>query len=192
MRCSLLVGLGGENISLQMDWRDATKFRAAGYDKLTINSSYSGGFVRQHNNVSFIRVFQAGHAVAAYQPEVVYRIFSRSIFGKDVATGTVSIYSNSTYSTSGPGSVWDIQQDLPDSPTATCYLWDIAGTCSAKQSHMIRTGTAAFEDYVLVSNLATATQPGSNDTTTTSVASGKSIDPTYLLAFLSTCILIAA
>lgn len=91
-----------ENVSLSMDYAEAPAFRSAGYAALRTNASHQGGLVRQHNRVSFSRVFEAGHDVAAYQPETVLRIFERAIFGRDVATGEVDVLS---LMGPGPGSV---------------------------------------------------------------------------------------
>lgn len=82
-----------ENVSLHLDYPEAPSFRSAGYAALQTNSSYQGGLVRQHDRVSFSRVFEAGHDVAAYQPETVLRIFERAILGRDVATGEVDVLS---------------------------------------------------------------------------------------------------
>lgn len=82
-----------ENVSLHLDYPEAPSFRSAGYAALQTNDSYQGGLVRQHDRVSFSRVFEAGHDVAAYQPETVLRIFERAIFGRDVATGDVDVLS---------------------------------------------------------------------------------------------------
>jgi carboxypeptidase D len=57
-----ITGLGGENVSLSIDHKDATSFRSSGYANLTTNSTYTGGVVRQQGNLSFTRVFEAGHA----------------------------------------------------------------------------------------------------------------------------------
>jgi carboxypeptidase D len=56
------AGLGGENVGLMIDHKDAAAFRSSGYANLTTNSTYTGGVVRQHGNLSFTRVFEAGHA----------------------------------------------------------------------------------------------------------------------------------
>ncbi|KAK1055262.1 hypothetical protein LTR74_015801 [Friedmanniomyces endolithicus] len=78
--------LGGEALSLQANWTGAEgqqlhqlyplrpsawvlegmlmmslDFRAAGYEYIHTNRSYSGGVVRQHGNLSFSRVFESGH-----------------------------------------------------------------------------------------------------------------------------------
>lgn len=53
--------LGAEKLSLAADWNGADKFQAAGYANIHTNQSYDGGVVRQHGNLSFSRVFEAGH-----------------------------------------------------------------------------------------------------------------------------------
>jgi carboxypeptidase D len=56
-----MAGLGGENVSLSIDHKDAAAFHSSGYADLTTNSTYVGGVVRQQGNLSFTRVFEAGH-----------------------------------------------------------------------------------------------------------------------------------
>src|SRR3546814_257719 len=99
------LGLGVENVSLAMEYPEAPAFRSAGYANIDTNSSYIGGMVRQNGNVSFSRVFEAGHAVTSYQPETVYRIFKRSTFGLDIATGKVKIGAGESYSSKGPSNI---------------------------------------------------------------------------------------
>lgn len=53
--------LGGEQLSLAAKWTGTESFTTAGYEYVRTNSSYNGGIVRQHGNLSFSRVFQAGH-----------------------------------------------------------------------------------------------------------------------------------
>ena len=53
--------LGGEAISLGIKSNSTLNFKNAGYANVETNSSYVGGLVRQHGNLSFSRVFQAGH-----------------------------------------------------------------------------------------------------------------------------------
>ena len=53
--------LGVETLSLAADWRGAEEYRAAGYEYIHTNKSYNGGVVRQYGNLSFSRVFEAGH-----------------------------------------------------------------------------------------------------------------------------------
>lgn len=51
----------------------------------------SGGLTRQHGNLSFTRVYQAGRMVPAYQPEAAYKVFVRGVHSKDIATGLVDL-----------------------------------------------------------------------------------------------------
>lgn len=53
--------LGVEHLSLEANWTGADDFRSAGYADIKTNASYNGGVVRQHGNLSFSRVFEAGH-----------------------------------------------------------------------------------------------------------------------------------
>jgi len=49
--------IGGEEVSLAINYTDSEQFRSAGYAAIQTNSSYAGGQVRQYGNFSFIRVF---------------------------------------------------------------------------------------------------------------------------------------
>lgn len=53
--------VGGEAISVAIESDITTDFKQAGYADIETNASYIGGFVRQVGNLSFSRVFQAGH-----------------------------------------------------------------------------------------------------------------------------------
>lgn len=144
--------LGGEAISLALGSAD---FKKAGYADIETNSSYVGGLVRQHGNLSFSRVFQAGHEVPFYQPETGYQIFKRVMFNKDVATGKKSA---TDYSSCGPSSAWSRSVLHPNETTAQCYLWDVLETCTKAEAAILRSGTAVVEDFILVG------QNGRNDT----------------------------
>lgn len=52
--------LGGEEVSLLINHNGSEGFRSAGYAPI-VPIEGEGGFVRQHGNYSFSRVFQAGH-----------------------------------------------------------------------------------------------------------------------------------
>ncbi len=52
---------GAENLALQANWSGAQAFRSSGFGSVYTNASYDGGVARQHGNLSFTRVFQAGH-----------------------------------------------------------------------------------------------------------------------------------
>lgn len=57
----MYVGLAGENVSLSVDFPGAASFRSSGYANIITNSTYTGGVVRQIGQLSFSRVFEAGH-----------------------------------------------------------------------------------------------------------------------------------
>lgn len=143
--------LGGEAISLHIPSSNLTSadFAKAGYAKLETNSSYTGGWTRQHGRLSFSRVFNAGHAVPYYQPETAYQIFNRVMANKDVATGSKSAEG---YVSSGEGDAWggDVTAPAYDSFRQDCYLWDIMETCTADQAKVLKDGKPIVKDFVLV------------------------------------------
>ena len=142
--------LGGENVSLNVNYSQASSFAAAGYTNITTNSSYVGGQVRQYGNYSFSRVFQSGHEVPAYQPETAYQIFSRAIFGMDIATGTVPTANNSNYSTNGLRTTFQISNQDLGSPTPQCYVLAMSSTCTSAQMEQIYEGSGLVHDYILI------------------------------------------
>jgi hypothetical protein len=103
---------GGELLSLAIPHSSSAAFSAAGYTPLIVNSTYIGGQTRQHGNLSFTRVYEAGHEVPAYQPETAYKIFTRALFNQDIATGNVSTASEPDYATSGPDNVFNITNEV--------------------------------------------------------------------------------
>jgi carboxypeptidase C (cathepsin A) len=60
--------LGGEAISKAIESKFSSEFKSAGYAEIETNEEYVGGFVRQHGNLSFSRVFQAGHSSKTSHP----------------------------------------------------------------------------------------------------------------------------
>ncbi|KAK0622063.1 Alpha/Beta hydrolase protein [Bombardia bombarda] len=143
--------LGGEQVSLAIDSQNvpAANFRSAGYAAIETNPSYNGGFVRQYGNLSFSRVFQAGHAVPYYQPETAYQIFNRVMSNTDVATGKLSTIAGD-YSSSGPDSVFVANSIVPKEEARDCYLWDVMETCDQKQEEILTSGSAVVKDFILV------------------------------------------
>ncbi|KIY01041.1 uncharacterized protein Z520_03707 [Fonsecaea multimorphosa CBS 102226] len=120
---------GAETTAKAARWAHQTDFvGVAGYEPLqgtTSNSSSSSkdgpqALVKQYGALSFSRVLNAGHAVSAYAPEVVYRVFERVMFGKDVATGSTAV--NSTYHTTGPLDSWAWRNTLPADVPHTCMV----------------------------------------------------------------------
>ncbi|KAJ5933777.1 Carboxypeptidase S1 [Penicillium verhagenii] len=142
--------IGGEDVSLGIDYAKASSFREAGYAPIRTNSTYIGGQVRQHGNFSFARVYQAGHEVPAYQPETAYELFHRALFNRDLATGKIDTARNDSYSTEGPSSTWHIKNEVPESPDPVCYILSLEATCTDDQIASVRNNTAVIKDYVVV------------------------------------------
>lgn len=140
--------IGGERVSLNIDYKQSEAFKHAGYADVTIDGSSPVGQVRQHNLFSFTRVYQSGHMVPAYRPDVAYSIFHRTMQLKDVATGNVTI--TEEYSTTGsPNSTTTLK--APHVPSVTCYLRGMASTCAQNQIEAIKEGSASIENGVIVS-----------------------------------------
>jgi hypothetical protein len=102
--------------------------------------------VRQHGNLSYIRTYQAGHAIPSYQPETAYRIFTRALFNLDIATGTVSTAGN--YTSTGRDDP-NVQLTATPQDLTYCYTWNI-GDCYEWQQEAISNGTAEICNYIFV------------------------------------------
>ncbi|KAF3760885.1 putative carboxypeptidase S1 [Cryphonectria parasitica EP155] len=159
--------MGVENVSLSMNYPGAESFRSAGYAPITTNASYQGGLVRQHDRVSFSRVFEAGHAVADYQPETVLRIFERAVLGRDVATGEIDVLGG--YSTRGPLSTLNVTNAvLPPvvaAPQCGWYLASDPSSCTDEQRAALQAGTAVVVDWEIVSPAGVFYATSGNPTT---------------------------
>lgn len=149
--------LGGERYSLNIPWPHQADFRNAGYTALVLSEPYtqSGGLVRQYGNLSFTRVYQAGHMVPSYQPEAAYRIFMRALTHRDIATGQVDLNAyaeqhEEQYSTSGPSDAWWMKNDVLPQPAHECYVLDPQSRCTKEEIEWIKDGSAVVEDYIVV------------------------------------------
>lgn len=172
-RCTLGTdhqsGMGAQNVSLSASYSDAQSFRGAGYAPITTNSSYQGGLVRQFKNFSFSRVFEAGHAAAAYQPETVFRIFERAISGKDVATGEADAGQAWSYASEGAASSLNVTNAILDPITEPiCFWYDAAESCDEEQQAALEKNVAVIEDFVVVSPAGTYSSTYGNPTSTAS------------------------
>ncbi|KAI1504824.1 Alpha/Beta hydrolase protein [Biscogniauxia marginata] len=156
--------LGGEAISLAVasSARNYSPFASAGYAPIIVNDSYIGGVVRQFGNLSFSRIYQAGHFVPAYQPEAAFEVFARIIMGDSVSTG--EDIDLSTYNTTGPLNATSTL-DLPSSPTPTCWLRNMPGSCSEEQKSLVLQGEAIIVNGALQSSPVTSL-PGTTVTAT--------------------------
>ena len=169
--------LGGENVSLNVPYSQSENFHDAGYANISTNATYIGGQVRQYGNFSFSRVFQSGHEVPAYQPETAYQIFSRAIFGNDIATGTVSTNNNPEYATQGSSTTFQVKNQDLGSPSFQCYILALETTCTDDQIQSVLNGTGLVHDYILIDKNQTNLFPGIGNNepvtgTTTGTATG--------------------
>jgi carboxypeptidase C (cathepsin A) len=141
--------IGGEAISFSIA-ADAgslyAPFYRAGYADIRVNGSYVGGQVRQYGNLSFSRIYQAGHFVPAYQPEAVFTLMTRIILGKNLATGEDADLSS--FSTSGSANSTATFKP-PESPRPTCYIRDIDSRCTDAQIAKIKAGQGVVINGVL-------------------------------------------
>jgi len=160
---------GGEAVSLavaaQTSPSYASLFPAAGYAPIIVNTSYIGGVVRQYGNLSFSRIYDAGHSVPAYQPETAFQVYARIMMGTSVSTGAqIDI---SSYNTTGPLNATHTNS-LPTSPSATCWLRNIPETCTDDQKNMILHNEGAIINGVLYD----ASSDWSNPSTTSTAVAG--------------------
>ncbi|KAI7089367.1 Carboxypeptidase S1 [Hortaea werneckii] len=148
---------GGELLSLAINYTHTADFHAAGYAGIQTNASYVGGQVRQYGNLSFSRVYQAGHEIPSYQPETAYRIFMRALFNRDIATGEESTASGGdgggegeTYSSTGPSDTLSITNEPPAQPVQFCYTLDAGSTCTEEELERLSEGSAIVDHFILV------------------------------------------
>lgn len=162
---------GGEAISLAVaaatspDY--AKRFPAAGYAPIITNDSYIGGDVRQYGNLSFSRIFDAGHAVPAYQPETSFEVFARIMKGTSVSTGdSINL---STYNTTGPRNSTHTNK-VPSSPAPTCWIRNILETCDAMEKNKI-----IENEGVIINGIHYDASSDWGSSTTSSVAPSRTI-----------------
>jgi len=141
--------VGGEKVSLQFQHKRAADFAAAGYTPLTTPDGITGQ-TRQFGNLSFTRVYQAGHEVPSYQPIASYEIFMRATFNRDIATGLIPV--TDELSTEGPSDVWHIKNIPPVMPKPRCYVLK-PGTCTPEVWAKVVAGTVRVKDYWVVDEI---------------------------------------
>ncbi|KAL8655480.1 MAG: hypothetical protein Q9210_000838 [Variospora velana] len=140
--------LGGEAVSFSIAAQSPAyaPFYSAGYADIVVNSSYVGGAVRQYGNLSFSRIYDAGHLIPAYQPETAFTVFTRIIMGTGMSLGEP--IDLSTYSSNGTANA-TYTSKAPDSAKPTCWIRNINGTCTDEQKEMIFKGEGAIINGVL-------------------------------------------
>jgi len=117
-------------------------FASAGYADIIVNNSYIGGHVRQYGNLSFSRIFDAGHTVSFYQPETAFTVFSRIIQGDDLSTGkNIDL---STFRTEGIPDSMVHKNQAPPMLDSMCWIRDQT-SCREEQVAAIRRGGGVVE-----------------------------------------------
>ncbi|KAL8710401.1 MAG: hypothetical protein Q9220_005002 [cf. Caloplaca sp. 1 TL-2023] len=128
--------LGGEAVSFSIAAQSPAyaPFYSAGYADIVVNNTYVGGVVRQYGNLSFSRIYNAGHLIPAYQPETAFTVFTRIIMGTDMSLGEP--IDLSTYKSNGTANA-TYTSKAPESAEPTCWIKNINGTCTDDQKNMI-------------------------------------------------------
>ncbi|KAL9585702.1 MAG: hypothetical protein Q9212_001359 [Teloschistes hypoglaucus] len=131
--------LGGEAVAFSIAAQSPAyaQFYSAGYADIVVNSTYVGGVVRQYGNLSFSRIFAAGHLIPAYQPETAFTVFTRIITGTDMSLGEP--IDLSTYMSNGTANA-TYTAKAPASAEPTCWIRNIDNTCTNDQKNMILRG----------------------------------------------------
>ncbi|KAF2860672.1 alpha/beta-hydrolase [Piedraia hortae CBS 480.64] len=165
---SLAIAQAMANATDEAISRYSTAFPAAGYSYIATNSSYVGGEVRQYGNFSFSRIYEAGHFVPYYQPETAFTLFTRAIYGAELATGQLVDTTNlpnshRNYSTK--------THSVRDGPAPTCWLRDWVLTCSQEETR------AMLESRGHVMNGIYIQESKSDPLPTTSVTAGRPGSP---------------
>lgn len=119
---------------------------SAGYAPIVANSSYVGGVVREYGNLSFSRIYDAGHLVPAYQPETAFTVFSRIIKGTDISMGNPANLSG--YQSSGEANS-TYQNVAPAMAESTCFLRAVNSTCNTDQQNMLANNAGVIVNGVL-------------------------------------------
>ena len=142
--------VGGEAVSFSIAAQSPnySPFYSAGYADIVVNNTYIGGAVRQYGNLSFSRIFDAGHLVPAYQAETAFTVFTRIIMGSDISLGgPVDLSSFSSNGTRNATST----NTVPPTHKPKCYVRNIENSCTDEQKDRIKKGDGNIINGVLYS-----------------------------------------
>ena len=156
---------GGEAISFAVAGAVQPQYASwysSGYAPIVTNNSYIGGVVREFGNLSFSRVYDAGHLVPAYQPETAFTIFTRIIQGTDISLGEP--IDLSTFGTVGDGNA-TYTNNAPPMQSPTCYVRAVNSTCDTDKRNMLANGAGVIINGVLYDEASDWTPPAGNIST---------------------------
>jgi len=141
--------VGGEAVSFALAGAAGPAYLpwyAAGYAPIVANTSYIGGVVREYGNLSFSRIYDAGHLVPAYQPETAFTVFSRIIEGTGVSLGAkVDLSSHGSFGDANS----TYENDAPPMASPTCFLRAVNATCNTDQKNMLANNAGVLINGVL-------------------------------------------
>ena len=186
IRVSLMYGdrdyicnwLGGEAASFAIAAAAGPAYSSwysAGYTPIVTNASYIGGVVREYGNLSFSRIYDAGHLVPAYQPETAFTVFSRVIAGTGISLGLP--VDRSTFSTSGDINATQTNS-APPAAAPTCHLRAVNATCNTDQKNMIANRAGVLINGVLYGDSASWQAP---EASVSSVAGRPTVPPSSFM-----------
>lgn len=140
--------LGGEAVSFSIAAQAVgySPFYSAGYADIVVNTTYVGGVVRQYGNLSFSRIYDAGHLIPAYQPETAFTVFTRIIMGNDISLGAAADLS--TYMSNGSANATELSK-APNQLDPICWIRNIESTCTSDQKVMLQQGQGVIINGVL-------------------------------------------
>jgi len=134
LRVSLFYGdadyicnwFGGQAISLALNYTHSKEFAAAGYEPFTVDGTEYGE-VRQYGNLSFLRIYEAGHEVPYYQPQAALALFNRTLNHWNIADGTEMVTANLTSYGTANATHTESFVALPPTSTASASASATAG-----------------------------------------------------------------
>jgi len=157
--------LGGEAISFAIAAAVQPQYAqwySTGYAPIVVNESYVGGVVRQFGNLSFSRIYDAGHLVPAYQPETAFTVFTRIIEGVDISLGVA--IDLSSFGTEGDANA--TQTNIaPPMHSPTCFIRAVNETCNTDQKNMLANGAGVIINGVLYAASSDWQPPATNIST---------------------------
>lgn len=137
----------------------AASFSSAGLAPIVVNSTYIGGSVRQYGNLSFSRIYDAGHFVPYYQPETAFQIFARIILGHDLSTGQT--INSTTFRTPGDPSPSPHTNAVPATPKQTCWVRSWNASCSTDDTAAMLSGKGLVRNGIYYQDQASIVLPSS-------------------------------
>lgn len=131
-------------------------FPDAGYADIVINSTTVQGAVRQYGNLSFSRIYEAGHFMPYYQPEAAFTVFTRIIQGTDISTGDV--IDDSSFGSGGPANATYTNTEAY-APSPTCWVRAWNQSCKDDDTEAMLSGKGLVRNGIFYQNEGDAGLP---------------------------------